>query len=184
MASQAVTSGNERKSRITVLGAGNISANSPVKDLTHNANNTDPTRVNKTIFLANGNSANNVGASGIYASREFNNTRKGEYVMPLVTSKIAGTTDTTMRSPGADFGQGQDPRSYGYTRQSISSWDYVTGAATKTANDGVQVLASGIGGQTGKGADQAWGTDAIPHEIVFLVTGKTPTQADLEARHG
>lgn len=184
MAQIAATSGNERKARITVLHGGNVSS-SAVKNTTIASTVTNPLKPdNKTIFLANGDSASNIGASGSFASRQFNATRENQYIMPYMTTKIAGATDNVLRSPAADFGYVGINKFGANQRYHNVSWDAATGALTKGANAGASVLPSGIDGTVGANADHALGTDAIPGEIVYMINGRTATQHDLPPRNG
>lgn len=184
MAQQAATSGNERKARITVLHAGNVS-NNAVKNIAQADTVKLPLKPdNKTIFLANGNSASNIGASGAFSSRQFNSTRENQYIMPYMTSKIAGTSDNTLRSPASDFGQTGINKFAGYERYHNVSWDAATGDLTKGANAGVTVQPSGVDNVVGPNTDHAIGTDAIPGELVYMITGRVPTQEDYNPRNG
>jgi len=177
MATTAATSGNERKARVTILGAGNIDSNSPVKEIGVDDMVNEPVKLypQKAVSSNTANIGTIVPLSGL----EFNNTRDSEYVMPYMTTKIAGSSNTTMRSPAGDFGQIRQ-NFKGDTQLNITSWNAVTGAATQGGAAGANVLASGSDGTTGTAADTA---NAMPGNIYFLQGGKNPVEGALQTRN-
>lgn len=176
MGQQAVTSGNERKGRITVLMAGNVNTGGPVNNLTQTQNNNEPQKPNnKTTFVPAGTSLNNVGASGTYPTRRFNNITPGEYQSPLITDSIAGVADTTVRSAGTDYARNMDYRFVGDTQNHITAIN-IHGQNTYGASRGAMVPASGLDNTTGKRADQSRG---FPVEVVFMNGSRYPVQLDL-----
>jgi hypothetical protein len=109
----------------------------------------------------------------------------GEYVAKIIGTKVAGLSNTVLRSGAGDFGHRRPiARWEGYNRLDITDWSYTTGAATLGGASGARVLPSGIDGTTGPDADDAANPSfAIPGELVYMVKGSLPTQDDYKAKY-
>lgn len=108
----------------------------------------------------------------------------GEYTVRILGTKVAGITNNILRSGASDVGLRRPIAVFqGYNQNDITSWDYVTGAATKGGNAGARVLPSGVDGNVGPTVDHAANpTDAIPGELVYMTTGYLPTQDNYKPR--
>jgi hypothetical protein len=115
-------------------------------------------------------------SGGIFAKK----MSEGEFIAMVMGTAINGTASNLLKMPGADYSQRKDVNKWqGYERLHITSWNAVTGAASKGGEAGTKVNPSGIGNTTN--VDQSYGTDAIPGEFVYLTT-VLPTQVDQAAR--
>jgi len=113
----------------------------------------------------------------------FNAQRAGQYIIPLVTTLIAGVANTTLQSGAGDFGRNSINRikdiriTYLYQFQwaqlgnNIGSGVTITATVKNTVNDtlGTDVAATP--------------TRALPGQLVYIETGKTPTTSNYKARN-
>lgn len=132
-------------------------------------------------------SSGNLGLQKVFSSRPITWSPyvvANNYLALGLPHTIAGTASSILQSASPDRGQPHAVnRFYAYQRLNITSWNAVTGAATKGANNGVTVLASGLNGQTGVKADQGpYVNDAIPGEFTVITGSVNPTQLDYAAR--
>ena len=143
------------------------------------SNNVNPTYGSKVALVTGVDSSGNIGAKKANSAGTFGKMVAGQYIAKKLTSQIAGVANTTQQTGASDVGLRRPiARFYGYTRTGITSWDYVTGEATFSADRGAAVLASGINGVTGQAADQA---TAFPGELVYKTGAITPVQDDYNA---
>lgn len=111
----------------------------------------------------------------------FNALTKNCYVLPFVGKDTAGNVFTHLRNPGNNGGVYKFPMANGNHRYNITSWNYVTGAATKGANAGDSFTYNNISSGSAL-TQEAQPTMAIPGELVYSLGTATPTMADYKAR--
>lgn len=183
MATTTVIAGQPTKNNGgTLLNAGTI-ADSAFVNLSL-ATNTDPlmnygSKVHESVSPA---SSGNVGTFRPLSAGTFGKMEVGQYVGKIVGVRIAGTDNTFLRSGAAET---SDRTSLHYARGNrrydITDWSYTTGAATKGGNEGVLVqYVNPVGGATV--AHEPFPTDAVPGELVYMVTGLTADQDDYQPR--
>lgn len=117
-------------------------------------------------------------------SGDFAKMTKGRYVGRIIGTHIAGSTTSLMRTPASDFFKFPIPVAKGSRRYNITSWDYVTGAATKGANAGDLTKYHDIANNNDTLASEALPTRAVPGELQYMVTGNTATMADYSQKNG
>jgi hypothetical protein len=109
-------------------------------------------------------------SSGKFAEQEAT-----KYVIRTAQTRLAQTAYANGVFAGADWGNVRYPQPKESVRTiHITDWSYITGTAT-------------VAGTTTDsfGTDQAARpTRSVPGELVYLATGKTPTQADYPAKTG
>lgn len=170
MAQTKLISANSYNNNNTVmLGAGNVPTGGPASSLTL-SNAHKSVAKHDTLPV----SGVTLGTIKSIPARQFNKQTDGEYVGMIICDSVAGVADTTLRGGNSD--NGQDSRSYfkQYNRIDVSI-DAETGVVTAGSNNGSVVLASGINNVTGRNADHVM---SVGGEFTYMVTGKTPTNAD------
>jgi len=194
---QAAVSGNAYKNNGgTVRKAGNIATDNPItKAMTLRENLTRKSINTKNALASSPTSSGNLGtvqplSGGTFGYDPPSNVSSSTAVTVIarrVSTTLSGAANTTLQSGASDKGIRQAVHAYtGNRLLGITSWNAVTGAATKsTTRDGLLLQASGIDGTLGRGADDtiAKSTFAIPGELVWIETGKTPTQKDYAAKY-
>lgn len=182
-----LTSNPVKNDSATMLNAGDT--NSSVNNLSLIERNTPQTKYGSKLGLAVSPVASgNIGTAKTISGGRFSNLEEGNYIGKRYTSTIAGTSSSLLRSGAADVAGGKRGKTaYGGERRlHITSWDAVTGAATKGGNAGDLIPASGFDGVTGFRADHAnsfSSTDLVPGELTFH-TGKlaNPTNVDYASK--
>lgn len=117
-------------------------------------------------------SSGNVGHGRAFTTAVFGNFGTPDapnFIMSKVTTLIAGASNTLTQSMAADTTSRRPiGRFYDYQRRSLTISQ--VGIATKGANDGVSVLASGIDGTTGLYADKAVGRApfGVPYKFTIM----------------
>jgi hypothetical protein len=100
---------------------------------------------------------------------------EGEYIMFVLSTKIAGITNYQLRSGGTDVSLFRAiPLKESCRRLNITSWSYTTGDATKGGNAGAL---SSFGND-----HAARPTNAIPGELVYQTGDNNPSQDDYKPR--
>lgn len=121
--------------------------------------------------------------AGVYTmvSRNFGKMIPGEYIIKLVSTKIAGTTDSNAKDI-TTFGPGKRTLRYakGDRRYNITSWNAVTGAATKGSNAGALVTYRDASGTTL--AHEALPTNAVPGGLVYHYGAANPYNDQYDAK--
>lgn len=180
----AVANQPYRHNSSTILSAGNTTSTTTKAMTLASTMIHDPNLVVKAVSP---NSSGNLGtftpiSGGIFAAK----MSSGNFVVRGLTGQVLagnqnwGTYSTTSNTPARQ----SINRFKGYQRLHITSWNYVTGAATYGAQRGVTVLASGLNGVTGQTADQAANPSAaVPGELVYRVKGTSATEADYSAKN-
>ena len=153
----------------TVFGAGNIGTSGPI---TKSLNVVDSI---PTTSLYGSQIVTTTAVKAITAGK-LGNFVNGNYVVRGLSGTIAGQTSTLMRSGSSEYGQKRYPQPMTSARRyDVTRWNYVTGAITKGGNAGDSVS---------YGADHATsGTNAIPGEFTYMLTGLTATNADYLPRY-
>lgn len=180
--------GSKKNNGGTILWAGNIPSNSPI------------TNGPGLTFMIRSGVGENVAAgpdtgvsiglgTATYSTFKpvsagvFNAQRAGQYIIPTVTTQIAGLANTTLLSGASDFGRNSINRikdiriTYLYQFQwaqlgnNLGSGVTITPSVKNTANDtlGTDVAATP--------------TRAVPGQLVFLETGKTPTTSNYKVKN-
>lgn len=168
----------------TVLNGGNVVDTTVVAlDLSNNASTTK--NGSKVLVIAN--YTGKAISGGLFA----NKMTTGQYIIKGLTGQsIAGVAlsglgnlNTASERSGYDINRWSQ-----YERLHITSWNYVTGAATLGGNAGDAAYFAAVDGTTvnatnKKTIDQgANPSRAIPGELVYMTTGVLPTQADYESK--
>lgn len=181
MAVQRAVSGNPYKNNGgVVVKAGNVSSDSPVSRLTILSNSQYDGSYGAKITLAGG-TAGQSGHLGTFNPKSTFAYRmvEGEFIVhgKGVTRKINGAASNAIASGAADTG-GRRPIAFkeNTRRLNITSWNAVTGAATKGANAGAL---SSFGTD-----DAARPTDAVPGEICYKTGKLNPVQDEFKPRLG
>lgn len=100
---------------------------------------------------------------------------KGFIAMKLPT-KVGGVQTDILQGAAPNIGIVMPLyKFYSYQRLNITSWNAVTGAATRGAANGTSILASGINGVVGKTADLGDGTSAVPAQFVYITGPINPS---------
>ena len=179
----AVSAQPYRNNGGTILKGGN-GANTEFDSLTELSNANSHKGYGSVPFAPTGvNSSGNIGArlaknGGTFALK----MSEGQFIAMVMGTTINGSASNLMKIPAADYSQRRDVNSFvSYQRLHITSWNAVTGAATKGAQNGTSVQASGIDGTVGRNADTSYGTDAIPAKFVYL-TKLSPTSVNQDDR--
>jgi hypothetical protein len=125
-----------------------------------------------------------VSAHGSYkpVARNFNKMVARTYIGKIIQSTVAGTTSSVMRIPAGDFHATSIPMSVGQRRYNITSWSYLTGAATKGANAGVADKFHDIAANNDNLANEAFPSRAVPGELVYRSGKALPVQDDYSPR--
>lgn len=180
MATTTCIAGNATKANVsaTILNAGNHDGNNITNNLTLATN---AYRQQQYVSLPPVNTANCGTAPAPITGGRYGQSVAGEYVVKggNVTTTLAGVSNTTLRSGAAGFGQRRGKNWFTqYEMLGITDWSYVSGVPTHGL--GEHFVGSGIT----LSADHVTTlqTNAVPGEFVYMVTGKTPTQADYAAR--
>jgi hypothetical protein len=174
MAQGKAISGNLTKNKgATVLGAGAVDGRVVTNAILLTTNNAGAQgQIGSRVFLAvspasSGNTGTKTAITGNFAKMV-----KGQYLIPGYSQQIAGVANTILSTPAADW-----KRTNGltlvqiikYQRLDITSWNAVTGVATKGVNAGSTVSLA-----VDKAAQET--TGRLPAGLVYMVTGLTPTQ--------
>lgn len=164
---QKAISGNPVKNDTgTILGVNDVS-NVNGLPIIENTTNTGSVYGSKLALAVSPASSGNIGTAKAISGGRFSNLTAGDYIIRGITTTIAGSASTILKSGASDVGGPRGRNAwYGYRRQNITSWNYETGAATKGAGDGDLVLASGINGTTGIRADHA-NSYVVPGELTY-----------------
>lgn len=114
-------------------------------------------------------------------ARNFGKMVPGEYMIKLVSTKVAGTTDANAKAI-TTYGGSVRTLKYakGNRRYHITSWNAVTGAATKGANAGDLVTYREADGTTL--AHEAYPTNAVPGGLVYQYGAALPLDTQYPAR--
>lgn len=190
MATQkAITANVQRDACTTIFGAGNFTAGNITNNLSQIANNAGATEAPPKPSLATGSvgSSGNVGTALALSTGTFAyDAPANKWIMKRVTTQLSGVSKTQLLSGASDFDTGvpRNPAPLETTRRyNIASWIYPSGWAVYGASRGAVVsYPNGVGGTASDNAARP--TRAIPGEFTYMLTGKTPTNADYAPRTG
>lgn len=140
---------------------------------------TDADNVQTDVFYSA-----NTSTHGSYKSfsGNFNTLAAGCYIATVIGKGTSGSSITRLRLNGADNAQREAiAMAVGNQRYNITSWNYVTGAATKGANAGdtVQYIKPQGGGAL---TEEPEPTRAAPGRVVFTSGKALPTSTSYSAR--
>lgn len=108
-----------------------------------------------------------------------------QFVGTIIGNTVAGIASSVLRIPGAHFIRFPYNPARGNRRYDITSWSYTTGAATKGANAGVQVLYHDIAGNNDNLAYEPFPTRAVPGELTYNAGGRNgAVTADYSQKNG
>lgn len=183
MATQAAISGNAVKNDGgTLLHAGAV-ASSRFANMTLATTTDNSESYGSKVFEAvSPNSSGNVGTFRPLNAGVFGQMEVGQYVAKVLGTRIAQTDNTFLRSGAAETSSRTSLHyARGNRQYDITDWSYTTGAATKGGNEGTLfTYVNPVGGASV--THEPLPTDAVPGELVYMVTGKTPDQDDYKAR--
>ena len=180
---KAISGNNKQNDSSTIFHGGNVAADSKVNVLTIAETTTNTpfgSKVHKSFDVAD---SGNIGAIKALDAGVFSSYEEGEYTAKVIGTRVAQTTNNLLRSGSSDYGQNRDGLHYarGNYRYDITSWDYVTGAATKGGSAGVLVTYW----DPATGTTQAMEpkpTTAVPGELVYMYGSLVPSQDDYKPR--
>lgn len=186
MATTTSISGNTQKNNgATIYRAGNIDTTGPVtNDFTVSENLGGVRSYGATVLEAGGYPAQsgNLGTFRPLSAGRFGEMETGQYVAKILGTRIAQTDDTFLRSGAA---QTSSRRSLHYARgnrrYNITDWSVVSGVPTYGGSQGALVTYVDPADGTAQ-AMEPFPTNAVPGELVFLVTGLTPSQNNYSAK--
>lgn len=188
MSSQtAIGSGSTKNRGGTIFGAGNFTSGNITNsfDVLENAAGKDDygTSVTLAVEVA---SSGNLGtvkpvSAGTFA---YNAAAANTWIMKRQSTTIGGVANTLLQSGGErNLPDRMINDVTTYRRLDEHLWFLPSGTLEKGSNAGAEATLRGYGGATP--ADSAANpTRAIPGEFCYLVTGKTPEQADYAPRTG
>ena len=174
MATTKVISGNPiHNNGGSIVKAGTQPTGSKTNSVGFAVLNSGEHQVNKVYQAVSPISSGNIGTSTILSARRFGKQEKGQYIAMIIGNKIANVADTSMQGGASD--QVRKPIQFTESTRAINitSWDYVTGAATYGANRG-----SGVSFGTDKASHPS---GAVPGRLVYSLGG-TPTQLSYKPR--
>ena len=181
----AVSGQPRRNNGGTVFNAGNFSVGNITNGITL-VENAFHKGYGTHVILADGSvgQSGNIGTQKVNSGGVFGKMEAGEYLIRTYSDRLAQQNSTVLASAGSDTTSRRSLHySRGYRRYNITAWSYITGAATKGASAGALVgFVDPVGG--GAISFEAYPTDAVPGELVYMVTGVTPTQDDYKPRTG
>lgn len=163
----------------TALGAGDSGTKMDELSLANNAHHPEyGSRVFQAVSPVD---SGNLGTIKPYSAGVFGKMEEGKYIMRGEMSRLASSDSTLLRCPGSQTHTRKPYNpSRGSQRLNITSWDYVTGAATKGVNAGdAFAYINPVGG--GAVTQEPFPTAAVPGELCYMVTGASPTQDDYAA---
>ena len=117
-------------------------------------------------------------------SGNFNAMTAGSYMGMIIGKNTSGSSISGMRIPGGDAGARKALHyAVGNQRYNITSWNAVTGAATKGGSAGSTVTYINIGSGSSL-TSESEPSRAVPGELVYSIGKNTPTMADYAVRNG
>lgn len=108
-----------------------------------------------------------------------------QFIGTIIGSTVAGVASSVLRIPAAHFIRFPYNPARGNRRYDITGWNYVTGAATKGGNAGVQVLYHDIAANNDSLAFEPFPSRAVPGELTYNAGGKSgAVTADYSQKNG
>jgi hypothetical protein len=183
MATQAAVSGNSVKNDGgSLLHAGSIASSRWANITLATTTDNSESYGSKVFEAVSPVSSGNVGTFRPLNAGVFGKMEVGQFVAKVLGTRIAQTDNTFLRSGAAETASRTSLHyARGNRRYDITDWSYTTGAATKGGNEGnLFTYVDPVGGAAQ--AHEPFPTDAVPGELVYLVSGKTPDQDNYKAR--
>lgn len=174
MATTKIITGNAQKPYIgKIFAAGNVANTTLFQNLTirDSAQNSS----SQVTLPAQTTTA---GARKPYSAGTYGYQAKNKYVVRGMSDTISGVTSSIVRIPGSDYYRNPLATFQGYRRINITSWNYVTGAATKGGNAGDLVKFHDIGANNDNLTAEPYPTRAVPGELVYRTGASLPVQDD------
>lgn len=179
--------GGKRNNGATVLYGGDVGDNAPVTNAPDRSILGHHSGKHGAVVVQSANLGTHKGYSaGTFAYR----MEAGKVVGMRMAESISGVANDILLSGAGDFGRRNVHWIEKHRRLHITSWDYVTGAATKGGNAGDAANFHNVRG-SGHIDDAAHPTRAIPGELVYTDHGlaksgslAVATQADYDEKTG
>jgi len=168
----AISGQPEKNAGGTILNAGS-SSNSETNALTVRTALANESSESKVVDIT--------GVDPLISGRRFASMAEGEYIGTIIGTKIAGTTDNTLRSGASHHSQPSMHYARGWRRKHLTGFNILTGAATYGGNAGD--LSTYIDPVSGSAqAVEPYPTNAVPGEFVYHEGKALPTQDDYQPR--
>lgn len=117
----------------------------------------------------------------VFSGGAYGTMTAGKYVARLVNTELAGDTTKNIRLPASDFYRTPYNKFISYNRLHITSWNHLTGAATKGGNAGDAVYLKSITPSSANlTTGEAFPTRAVPGELVYRTGAPAPVQNDYQ----
>jgi hypothetical protein len=184
---KAITGNAYKHNNGTVFHGGNVNTTTgPLQKNLSIADSTYAPYYGSHVNLGDGSvlESGTVGTQKAISGGNFASMEQGAYVAKILGTKVAGITNTILRS-GASHTNTRVPFNYakGTRRYHITAWSYTTGAATKGGSAGGRI--NYYDPETGNTqAVEPYPTKAVPGRLVYMVTGKTATTDTYQAQNG
>lgn len=118
-------------------------------------------------------------------SGRFGKMTAGKYVGMVMCDEVAGNSSSILRITASDYHRVPFNPARGSHRYNITGWSYTTGAATKGASSGDQVLYHNIASNNDTLAYEPFPSMAVPGEFVYSAGQlNIPVQADYSVKNG
>lgn len=165
----------------SILHAGNI-ASTRWNNITLAENATDFPQPH-VVQAVSPNSSGNLGTLKAISAGNFGQMEAGQYVAKIIGTKIAGQTNTFLRSGAADTGTRRPIHfARGNRRYSLTDVSALSGVVTYGGSDAAFTY---VDPETGSAVNnEPMPTDAVPGKLVYMHTGANPTQDTYSARTG
>lgn len=178
MATTKAISGNATKPYIgKIFNGGNIGNTTLFGNITLRESALD-SDIMKTLPAV----TSTAGAAKPYSSGTFGYQAKNQYVVRGMSGSISGVSTSLLRIPGSDYYRHPLATSVGYRRIHITSWSYVTGAATKGGNAGDAVQFHDIGANNDTLANEPYPSRSVPAELVYRTGAFLPKQDEYNVK--
>lgn len=185
MAQTTLSGSTVRHNGGTVLKAGNVASTSRTKDLSM------ITTLHKTVYAskANETNANSGLATRPLSGGDYAKMTKGRFIAKYLTGDyLAGLANTAISKMARDPNSRTIHKNQKARRLHITSWNAVTGAATKGGSAGASYnfidpeVAGGVtaSAESGSPANE-W---SVNGELVYMAGGKVPTTTSYSVRKG
>lgn len=114
----------------------------------------------------------------------FNGLTANCYIGMVIGKDTSGNAINSLRSPAADTAYRKAiAAANGNYRYNITSWDYVTGVATKGGSAGASVTYTNISSGSALATEPS-PTRTVPGELTYSIGTNVPTMADYKQRNG
>ena len=167
----------------TILHAGTI-ASTRWSNLTLATTTIDDGNYGSKVVEAGGTpgQSGNLGTFKPLSSGFFGNMEAGQYVAKVIGTRIARTDNTFLRSGAAETASRTSLHyARGNRRYDITDISAFSGVVSKGGSEGALfTYVDPVGGASQ--THEPFPTDAVPGELVYMVTGATPQQDNYKAR--